>query len=513
MASIGDWSRLRDTPLTEAEIAIIATEHRNAGLGVAGGYRGLIPLDIDTEDREILAAINAALPEAIVAKSGRRGATVFFRDPSGLIKARKLRGRHGGMLLEVLTTGQTVIPPTLHSETGRPYVWMSECTLFDVSIDELPELPPRFDERLEEALKAWLPPPTEYKRQKANDVAPPPCERRMRAYAEAALEGERLELAGMPPKSGRNQRLFDASCRLGKFVHHGILALHELETALLGGACTSNGLIREDGTKACSATLASGLRKAQGDELPLLEDRAPSDEHPQRSKRIFELMDQGFTDDEVRAEVGGDHIVGEITRARSRWDGEARRMRAHAKTAERQESHTNAPTDGAALLDQVYKFLGRFVSYPSEHARVAHTLWNAHAHAMDAWESTPRLAFLSPEPGSGKTRALEVTEPLVPRPVEAVNVSPAYLFRKVGSEDGRPTILFDEIDTVFGPKAKDNEEIRGPQGGGCGPVRRSRQAGEDGDPRLLCSSAGGSRQSTGHHSYAVGRPPNAPSGA
>ena len=79
---------------------------------------------------------------------------------------------------------------------------------------------------------------------------------------------------------------------------------------------------------------------------------------------------------------------------------------------------------------------------------------------MDAWESTPRLAFLSPEPGSGKTRALEVTEPLVPRPVEAVNVSPAYLFRKVGSEDGRPTILFDEIDTVFGPKAKDNEEIR-----------------------------------------------------
>ena len=121
----------------------------------------------------------------------------------------------------------------------------------------------------------------------------------------------------------------------------------------------------------------------------------------------------------------------------------------------------NAPTDGAALLDRVYAFLGRFVAYPSEHAQVAHTLWIAHTHAMDAFESTPRLAFLSPEPGSGKTRALEVTEPLVPRPVEAVNVTPAYLFRKVADEAGRPTILFDEIDTVFGPKAKDNEEIRG----------------------------------------------------
>jgi hypothetical protein len=69
---------------------------------------------------------------------------------------------------------------------------------------------------------------------------------------------------------------------------------------------------------------------------------------------------------------------------------------------------------------------------------------------------------LSPEPGSGKSRALEVSELLVPRPVEAINVTPAYLFRKVGSDDGRPTILFDEVDTIFGPKAKsDNEDIRG----------------------------------------------------
>jgi Protein of unknown function (DUF3631) len=117
--------------------------------------------------------------------------------------------------------------------------------------------------------------------------------------------------------------------------------------------------------------------------------------------------------------------------------------------------------EGATLLDDVFAFLGRFVAYPSVAAKVAHALWCAHAHLMDAWESTPRIAFLSPEPGSGKTRALEVTELLVPRPVEAINVTPAYLFRKVADPDGLPTILFDEIDTVFGPKAKENEEIRG----------------------------------------------------
>lgn len=116
---------------------------------------------------------------------------------------------------------------------------------------------------------------------------------------------------------------------------------------------------------------------------------------------------------------------------------------------------------GGMLLDDVQTFLSRFVAYPSPHALIAHVLWIAHVWLMDYWESTPRLAFLSPEPGSGKSRALEVTEPLVPRPVHAVNTTPAYLFRKVSDDDGRPTILYDEIDTVFGPKAKDNEDIRG----------------------------------------------------
>ena len=113
------------------------------------------------------------------------------------------------------------------------------------------------------------------------------------------------------------------------------------------------------------------------------------------------------------------------------------------------------------VLDELFAFLGRFVAYPSDGARMAHALWIAHTHLMDKWESTPRIAFLSPEPGSGKTRALEITETIVPRPVEAINATPAYLFRKVSDPVGLPTILFDEIDTVFGPRAREHEEIRG----------------------------------------------------
>lgn len=116
---------------------------------------------------------------------------------------------------------------------------------------------------------------------------------------------------------------------------------------------------------------------------------------------------------------------------------------------------------GESVLQTVHDFIGRFVIYPSEAAHVAHTLWIAHTFFMDHWDSTPRIAFLSPEPGSGKSLALEVTEPLVNRPVHAVNTTPSYLFRVVSEEACLPVILYDEIDTVFGPKAKDNEEIRG----------------------------------------------------
>ncbi|MFE6959918.1 DUF3631 domain-containing protein [Streptomyces sp. NPDC057696] len=124
----------------------------------------------------------------------------------------------------------------------------------------------------------------------------------------------------------------------------------------------------------------------------------------------------------------------------------------------------NTPTpsiDGAALLDEVEAFHRRFNVFPTEHAYVAVALWDAHAHLIDAFDGTARIAFLSPEPGSGKSRALEIVETLTPRAATTVNASPNALFRLVELPEGRPTLLFDEIDTVFGPKAGDNEPVRG----------------------------------------------------
>jgi hypothetical protein len=155
-----------------------------------------------------------------------------------------------------------------------------------------------------------------------------------------------------------------------------------------------------------------------------------------------------------------DGIAGKYLESGDRLTDEIHRSYAKAESAEVEQDAGPAPDasiDGAALLDQIFEFVGRFVVYPDRHSQVAHALWCAHCHLVRCFETTPRLAFLSPEPSSGKTRALEITELLVPSPVLAVNVSPAYLVRRIGAEEG-VTVLFDEIDTVFGPRTKENNE-------------------------------------------------------
>lgn len=113
------------------------------------------------------------------------------------------------------------------------------------------------------------------------------------------------------------------------------------------------------------------------------------------------------------------------------------------------------------ILNEIYEFTGRYVSYPSEHAHIAHVLWIAHTHLMEFWFCTPRLAVLSPERECGKTRLLEVTSTLVPNPTLAVNVSPSFLFRSVANQENLPTILHDEVDIVFSSKSGNYDELRG----------------------------------------------------
>ncbi|ADJ47887.1 hypothetical protein AMES_6062 [Amycolatopsis mediterranei S699] len=117
------------------------------------------------------------------------------------------------------------------------------------------------------------------------------------------------------------------------------------------------------------------------------------------------------------------------------------------------------PPSGAQILDKVAAFVSRFNVFPSEHCAATLALWYAHTHAAEHFYVTPRLILDSAEPGSGKTRVLEVAQFLVRSAEMTLSATTAALFRLVS--DGPITILFDEVDAIFNPaKGGNTEDLR-----------------------------------------------------
>ena len=95
---------------------------------------------------------------------------------------------------------------------------------------------------------------------------------RYQAYARAGLVRASTELAGL--KEGRPSELFRTVCALGWAVAHGVLSEAEFSAAFVN-ACQQNGLCGRDGHRAIEATIHSGLKCAEHDLLPVLQDREP----------------------------------------------------------------------------------------------------------------------------------------------------------------------------------------------------------------------------------------------
>jgi len=106
---------------------------------------------------------------------------------------------------------------------------------------------------------------------------------------------------------------------------------------------------------------------------------------------------------------------------------------------------------GHELADKIREFFTRFCVLGNAHAEVAVTLWALHTWVLECFEVTPRLAFISVERSSGKTRALEILEVICYEGNLMVNFSTSWLFRTIDSKNGEqvPTMLFDEADNYF----------------------------------------------------------------
>lgn len=117
----------------------------------------------------------------------------------------------------------------------------------------------------------------------------------------------------------------------------------------------------------------------------------------------------------------------------------------------------------AKLLDRVNEMVNKYVAFPSEHHAVVVALWVLHTWTVNAFYVTPRLILDSAEPGSGKTRVLELLALLCRSAKLTLSTTTAALYRRIAAaqEEGLqpPTVLQDEADAIFGkiatPQAED----------------------------------------------------------
>jgi putative DNA primase/helicase len=139
--------------------------------------------------------------------------------------------------------------------------------------------------------------------------------------------------------------------------------------------------------------------------------------------------------------------------------------------------------DGARLLHSIAYYLSRHLVLPSG-AHHAMALWCLHCHCFEGFTFTPRLQFKAPSKGAGKSTALALIKPVLPKALETETISPAFLYRAI--ELVRPTLLLDEADTYL----RDDDDLRGIINAGCKlGGQAGRCVGDSQEPRMFSCHA------------------------
>jgi hypothetical protein len=117
--------------------------------------------------------------------------------------------------------------------------------------------------------------------------------------------------------------------------------------------------------------------------------------------------------------------------------------------AQSPEEPGDSPT-GAALLDQVSHFIGRYLQC-SEHQRDLMALWCLHTHGWPSARVTPYLSIQSAYKQSGKSLCLQLLSLLCNRSALTTSFTLSSLTQRL---DDSPTFLLDECQATVGTRAR-----------------------------------------------------------
>lgn len=115
---------------------------------------------------------------------------------------------------------------------------------------------------------------------------------------------------------------------------------------------------------------------------------------------------------------------------------------------------------GAALLDDLTAWFGRFIAVTNPDDLYLLALWSVHTYLPKELWTTPRLLIDSIMPSSGKTTVLDHLHRLCRSSVQAASLtSPALIPRLL---EAKPrTILLDEVDRNLRPDRPGVEDLIG----------------------------------------------------
>ena len=336
-----------------------------------------------------------------VVETGGGGLHYWFRVPDG-VEVRNSAGKLGPGLDVRGDGGYVIVPPSLHA-SGKRYAWRNESNANGIA--------PAPEWLLELVRKPKRPSPPAMPIRELVD-----CDGTL--YGVAALEAE-TERVRAAPQGQRNHTLNKAAFALGQLEAGRELASgvaeDELRSAALGAGLPEWEIER---------TLASGLNAGREKPRRATETDGVSALGVQHSETTYKPMTH-TTPSMAEADANPMDLVELDTKI------ELGRV------------------DGAGLLDDISRFINRYVVLPRPRPDRdvigdLLALWVLHTHTFQASWATPYLRITSAAPESGKTVLLEVLASICRAGWHAVNPSVAVLYRKVDQDP--PTLLLDEMD-------------------------------------------------------------------
>lgn len=145
------WTgNLSGIPSEEKQRELLAAyPSNNIGMLLGGPFgHGEILAALDVDDNRLLKltlqllGLNRAERRALSGKRGKKGATIFARAPKSL-KSTVIKGAGGLGNIDFLAAGRmTVMPPSIHPDTGKPYEVVGT-SLLEVDFADLPEVTDR----------------------------------------------------------------------------------------------------------------------------------------------------------------------------------------------------------------------------------------------------------------------------------------------------------------------------------------------------------------------------------